>query len=506
MISCKDDHSYSLNINSINGLRNSVVVNYTIVDPNEELKNSSIKSEIKKADSDSVFASRDITYGTTATDIKFTGLESGVSYVVTFYAGVDGKQVTLVSKEVTTSVQGNSEDAPYLIKTADEFSTILKNDLDGHYKLDADINFEGKTINPLFTNTTQFTGTFDGNGHTISNYVIGSAEALSTVNYKYYGLFGYIGANAVVKNVTLDSFALYLKRTSTTAFITLLAGYNAGTIENVDVKNSVLHVEIDNSSSPNSTDSSGNLTGYYVAALVGQNKNGATIKDCDVDLDITVKAKRGAVVGGICAINTDNSNVEKENLIENCTYNGEINVAVANTSATSYETTISVGGIIGKNYYTVSNCTATGSVQLTSEFKTPSKTVYRLFCGGLVGWNASDASVLKDSTAKTEIKVESKDALKIAAGLLVGHNGGTSSKNYSVVSNCKYELPENGKVSMVAYEERLSVGLVGIDKNPSETNKTTATVNVEITYYHTVKNAEDKDEVVAKDPIVLEIK
>ena len=506
MISCKDDHSYSLNINSINGLRSSVVVNYTISDPNEELKESALKAEIKKVGSDTIFSSRDLVYNTTATEIKFSGLESGVNYEVAFYAGVDGKQVTLATREITTSVEGNSTESPYLIDSADDFSNILRNDLNGHYKLVADIDFAGTSINPMFTNTTQFTGTFDGNGYTISNFKAGSAESLGTVNYKYYGLFGYVGADAVIKNVKLDSFEFHVKRTSTTAFVALIAGYNAGTIEDVTVTNSSIYLEIDNSSSPNTTDSSGNLTGYYVGGLVGQNKNGATIKNCSVDVDITVKAKRGAIVGGICAINFDNSNVQKANVIENCKYNGTIDVTLANTSATSYETTTCVGGIIGKNYNAVSNCEVTGSVKLTSSFNVPSKTMYRLYLGGLVGWNASDKSAVKNSKVVANLALDSKDALEVYFGLLVGRNGGTGTVNYSVVTGCTYQLPENGTVTVVAFEGNEHIGLVGYPENTDATNKTEGSVVAKVTYYHTTKDAEDKDVTVAKDPVDLEIK
>lgn len=523
MISCKEDHKYSININSVSGLRNAVVVNYAIVDPEAELKSSIIKAEIRKADSESVFSSRDVKYNTTsAEEIKFLGLESGVAYTVSFVAGVDGKEVVLTTQSVTTSLEGNTVESPYLIKTVDDFTTILKNDLDGHYKLGADIDFAGKSISPLFTNTTQFTGTFDGDGHTISNFKVGTAETLSTVNNKYFGLFGYVGAKGVIKNVKLDNFEFHVKRTSTTTFIALLAGYNAGTISDVTVTNSSMYVEIDNTSSPNAADSSGNLTGYYIAGLVGQNRNGASIKNCNVDLDINVKAKRGAVVGGICAINSDNSNVEKENVIDNCKFNGSIDVAIANTTSTTHDKVItSVGGIIGKNYYTVSNCEVLGSIKLVSQFKTPLKETdekndkyYRLFCGGLVGWNVSDLSVVKDSKASVNLNVDSKDALELAIGLLVGQNGGTSNSSYSLVSNCTYTLPTDGTVEVTAYEGRISkdnVGLIGVDKNPTEGNVSTSAFDIKVNIFHTEKVVDEEtqketEEVVLKETSSISVK
>lgn len=516
MISCKKDQKFSLNINADKcvGLRNSVVINYTIVDPDQELKNSNIRAEIKKVGSEVNFSSRDISYDVTKLvnqEVKFLSLESGVTYTVKFVAGVDGKQVTLATYDVTTTTEGNTADSPYIIKTAEDFKTLMKNDLTGHYKLGNDIDFAGASIDPLFTNTTQFTGTFDGATHTISNFKVGTAETLSTINFKYYGFFGYIGAKGVIKNVNFDNFEINAKRTSTTTFVGVVAGYNAGTIDNVTISNSNIRIDIENSSSPNSKDSSGNLTGYYVAGIAGQNKNGASILNCNLNkVNINVKARRGVVVGGICAINYDNSNVEKENKIENCKFDGSINVEVSNTSATSYESITTVGGIIGSNYNVVSNCMVAGSIELKSEFKTPSKTKYRVFCGGLVGWNASDIAVVKDSKVEANIAFESKDALEVAVGLLVGQNGGTSSKNYSTVSNCSYKLPAEGTCVVTAYEGRYNVGLIGLDKNPTEGNTTTE-LNITVNVYHTVKETDpetqkEAEKVVLKETTTVNVK
>ena len=497
MISCKEDQKFSITINRDKcvELRSSVVVNYTIVDPEEELKNSNIRAEIKKVGSDVNFSSREVDYKKLSDDIKFLGLESGVEYSVSFVAGVKGKQVTLATEKFTTKTTGNAVETPYVINEVSEFTTIMKNDLSGHYKLGKNIDFNGASFEPLFNNTSQFTGTFDGAGYTISNIKVGSLETPSPVNAKYYGFFGYIGTNGVVKNVTFDNVTIYAKRTSTTAFVTFVAGFNAGTIENVNVTNSNIRVDIENSSSPNATDSSGNLTGYYVAGIVGQNKNGATITNCTLDkVIINVKARRGAVVGGVCAINLDNANVEKENKIENCTFNGSINVEVANTSSTAYETSTSVGGIIGKNYNTVSKCSVTGSVKLTSEFKTPSKSKYNVYCGGLVGWNASDIAIVADSKVEASLIVSSKDALAVAAGLLVGQNGGTSTKNYSSVVNCTYKLPTEGVCEVTAYEERYNVGLIGLNKGVAEGNTSETQFDVTLNVYHTVKSTDPETE------------
>mgnify|MGYP006967209331 CR=1 FL=1 len=73
---------------------------------------------------------------------------------------------------------------------------------DVYVRLENDIDLGGKEWTPIgYKRVYAFSGIFDGNGYTISNFKAGSAESLGTVNYKYYGLFGYLGSNAVVRNL-----------------------------------------------------------------------------------------------------------------------------------------------------------------------------------------------------------------------------------------------------------------------------------------------------------------
>ena len=98
---------------------------------------------------------------------------------------------------------GTAED-PYLIYTAEQMNTIgtESNDWDKHFKLMADIDLSSYTEtnfniigNGLFP---AFTGVFDGNGHTISNFTY------SSTGEHCIGIFGYIyGPNARISNLGL---------------------------------------------------------------------------------------------------------------------------------------------------------------------------------------------------------------------------------------------------------------------------------------------------------------
>jgi len=82
------------------------------------------------------------------------------------------------------------------------------------------------TWTPIGTSTAPFTGTFDGNGHTITGLSISTST-------DYQGLFGQIGSNtssnATVKNLGLTNVSI---STTTGEYIGGVAGSNYGTIQN----------------------------------------------------------------------------------------------------------------------------------------------------------------------------------------------------------------------------------------------------------------------------------
>ena len=96
---------------------------------------------------------------------------------------------------------GTAED-PYLIYTAEQMNAIGANlgDWDRHFKLMADIDlsiYSGTDFNIIgYGLFPAFTGVFDGNGHTISNFTY------SSTGETCIGIFGYVlGPNARIINV-----------------------------------------------------------------------------------------------------------------------------------------------------------------------------------------------------------------------------------------------------------------------------------------------------------------
>lgn len=92
------------------------------------------------------------------------------------------------------------------ISTAEDLKAIV-NDLDGDYVLINDIDISGENWTPIGTREDPFTGTLDGDGHTISGLTI--KEELYMENEEYYiGLFGVLQGGSHTNAVTISDLTL----------------------------------------------------------------------------------------------------------------------------------------------------------------------------------------------------------------------------------------------------------------------------------------------------------
>jgi len=90
-----------------------------------------------------------------------------------------------------------------LINTATQLQAINDN-LSGDYTLNADIDLDGVDFTPLGNDAEHFSGTFDGNGHTISNLTITGTD-------DNVGLFGHVGTEegtTTIKDLFLTGFSI----------------------------------------------------------------------------------------------------------------------------------------------------------------------------------------------------------------------------------------------------------------------------------------------------------
>lgn len=109
------------------------------------------------------------------------------------------RSVTLISKYVEKVIR-NAEDLSTVMYTDDpDASGVTTN---GYYVLADDIDASGLTLaasQPCWNAHSGFVGIFDGNGHTISNL---------TIPAWHQGLFGAIGYNGRIQNVSFDNVTL----------------------------------------------------------------------------------------------------------------------------------------------------------------------------------------------------------------------------------------------------------------------------------------------------------
>lgn len=115
---------------------------------------------------------------------------------------------------------GTSSD-PFLVATASDLCNV-GNNLSAYYKQTADIDMAGVTFTGIGSDSTPFTGTFDGDNHIISNLSINATT-------DYTGLFNEVNAG------TLKNIKLYKETiNSTKGYIGGLAGKttNNGSVTN----------------------------------------------------------------------------------------------------------------------------------------------------------------------------------------------------------------------------------------------------------------------------------
>ncbi len=135
--------------------------------------------------------------------------------VLTFYA--DDGVISWVRQETAAFAGGSgTREDPYEIETAEQLAAMA-NDLSASYRLTADIDLAGQAWEPIGTfiplgedgeeaetpdPAYAFTGTFDGDGHTVSHLVIDRPEGYAL------GLFGCVSEakieNLTVENATVD--------------------------------------------------------------------------------------------------------------------------------------------------------------------------------------------------------------------------------------------------------------------------------------------------------------
>ena len=180
------------------------------------------------------------------------------------------------------------------IGTAEAFAAM---EPDGNYQLTADITVTAPYGNDI-TGFTGFTGTFDGNGHTVTLAISGDSD--------YQALFAKLAAGAVVKNVTVEG-----KVTGKKCVAGIAGQATDATITGCANKADIL------------------ATDRYVGGIVAESKN-TSISNCyNTGTISSDRSDKGVCLGGIVGNATNNTG--GGTTVTNCYSIGTIS-ATADTS------------------------------------------------------------------------------------------------------------------------------------------------------------------------------
>jgi hypothetical protein len=319
---------------------------------------------------------------------------------------------------------GNGGDNDLItISTAEQFNAI-RNRLDGHYVLEADIDLSGyanwepigvfealSEAEPESPNPAKvFSGTFDGNGHTISNVTInhpdisvgvglfgfafgGSIRNLTLQNVNVTGFFlvgGLVGGQGcTVENITLvgNNTITGVNGTGGIVGVSMAGLRNCTATANIVVSNMEIPgvdngyagivaggregpTPLINCTASGSITASGDscILGGVCGAALGKDE----VRDCEA-INVTINAPRskgniGGLLGFIGPIEGE-EDADAPALVTNCRAEN-VTITVANN-------TVSVGGLAGgslngsiataehsgdKTFFAIKNCQASGTI------------------------------------------------------------------------------------------------------------------------------------------------
>ena len=243
--------------------------------------------------------------GYTITKLQANGTEErNLSAAITPEAGKFYNITLDKNKGYTDDGQSN-----YTVTTADGLMNVAElvngGKTDINITLDTDLDLTGKEWTPIGNYEKQYTGTFNGGGHTITGLTVTGSD-------QYVGLFGHIGSGGTVKDVTLEE--VKIESNNDMSAVGGVAGRSYGTLENCSVSGSVSGSGI--AGGVVGYQSGGFLTGCSSSATVnaggvaggvaGLTDSGATLTACYATGDVTLESinSGGNFVGGVVGSNT----------------------------------------------------------------------------------------------------------------------------------------------------------------------------------------------------------
>ena len=263
--------------------------------------------------------------------VKFDPANDNTSEITDLYAKWSPVNITTTESFISFSNNVNNDGVSY------EGVTVL---------LNADIDLNGRALNPIGKDEDHsFLGTFDGQGHTISNLKMNSS-------LQHVGLFGY-SEGLTIRNLVMDDSCSFASSYSlgTNPFVGSVVGYCSSKKGSCTIE-SVVNM--------GSLSFKGRVVNnFFIGGIIGYLDSGGypnTLKNCVNYGSITHSGKIGndrwAEIGGIAGMSRG---IEASIIsIQNCANYGTI-------TQTGTSSILVIGGIAGVSLYTpFENCVSSG--------------------------------------------------------------------------------------------------------------------------------------------------
>ena len=324
-------------------------------------------------------------------------LQAGNNYTWTVKVnnkGLDVGSATITAWNDKSSGEGEATILDYTISADGKTYTVynakgllawneaVQSDLTLNCTLAADITMTGIDWTPVGNYDNRYTGTFDGNGHTITGLTV------DLPNQGYVGLIGYL-SGGTVQNLTLAEVEI-----NGCDRVGGVAGWSNGTVTGCTV--------------------SGNVSGRSgVGGVVGY--NGGTVTGCTISGNVSGSCD----VGGVAGYN------DTYGTVTGCTVSGNVSGGD------------NVGGVAGDNSGTVTGCGVTGAIGMNGEQAggvagyNATGTVTGCHATGNVSGDRWVGGVAGDNTYGT---VTGCYATGNVSG--TGNVGGVAGDNYGTVTGC----------------------------------------------------------------------
>ncbi|MCL2338307.1 MAG: hypothetical protein FWC60_12920, partial [Firmicutes bacterium] len=271
----------------------------------------------------------------------------------------------------------------------------ISNNLNGSFYLTADIDLSGAQWAPIGDKINPFTGTFDGQGHIISNLTINIPNANGTENN---GLFGY-AKNGMIKNLGIESAAISCYRTYGSVNAGGICGISDSLIVNC-YNTGMITIYSDIAGMEDYAVYAGGICGISNSPVSNCYNTGTVTAYSAYDPFNTLGY---TYAGGICGLNNSSN--------YNCYNTGTVTALGC------------AGGICGSGSF-ISNCYNTGNVDAANM-------MYSTYAGGICGYSENPITNCYNMGTMT-----ARNNRISTYSSVFSYTGGICGKSKSLVSYC----------------------------------------------------------------------